>query len=118
MRLFAAIFKDGNDGAIIVGNLDGFYAGVGDAMSRADFFTMEGGNVGIYVYKPDGTMARKIGDASMTGIHGLCINDENGEQFLYGAHLSHQRAIKVKPTNPAEIDALMKADAYTKHIAQ
>src|SRR5437870_1676477 len=26
--------------------------------------------------------------------------------------------IRVKPTNPAEIDALMKSDAYTKHIGQ
>ena len=26
--------------------------------------------------------------------------------------------IKVKPTNASEIDGLMKADAYTKHIAQ
>ena len=26
--------------------------------------------------------------------------------------------IRVKPTNPSEIDALLKADAYTKHIAQ
>jgi glycine cleavage system H protein len=26
--------------------------------------------------------------------------------------------IRVKPTNPTEIDALLKADAYTKHIGQ
>jgi len=26
--------------------------------------------------------------------------------------------IKVKPTSPAEIDGLMKSDAYTKHIGQ
>lgn len=26
--------------------------------------------------------------------------------------------IKVKPSNPSEIDGLMKADAYTKHIGQ
>jgi len=26
--------------------------------------------------------------------------------------------IKVKPTNPSEMDALMKSDAYTKHIGQ
>jgi glycine cleavage system H protein len=26
--------------------------------------------------------------------------------------------IKVKPTNPSEIDGLMKSDAYTKHIGK
>ena len=26
--------------------------------------------------------------------------------------------IKVKPSNPSEIDALMRSDAYTKHIGQ
>ncbi len=26
--------------------------------------------------------------------------------------------IKIKPSNPAEIDGMMKADAYTKHIGQ
>lgn len=26
--------------------------------------------------------------------------------------------IKVKPSNPSELDALMKSDAYTKHIGQ
>jgi glycine cleavage system H protein len=26
--------------------------------------------------------------------------------------------IRVKPTNPAEIDGLLKADAYTKHVGQ
>ena len=29
-----------------------------------------------------------------------------------------RRCETVKPTNPAEIDALMKSDAYTKHIGQ
>jgi glycine cleavage system H protein len=26
--------------------------------------------------------------------------------------------IRIKPTNPSEIDALLKSDAYTKHIGQ
>lgn len=63
------------------------------------YCTMDGGAAaiaGIVVYKPDGTIARTIGDASLTGIHGLCINDEGGEEFLYGAHLSAKRAIKMK----------------------
>jgi hypothetical protein len=26
--------------------------------------------------------------------------------------------VKLKPSNPSEIDALLKADAYTKHTGQ
>jgi DNA-binding beta-propeller fold protein YncE len=60
------------------------------------YFTMEAGPHAIYVYKPDGTMARAIDDPKLLGIHGLCINDENGEQFIYGAHLAGARAVKLK----------------------
>lgn len=60
------------------------------------YFTMDGGPSAIMVYKPDGTFVRALGDESLTGIHGLCINDENGEQFLYGAHLKARRAVKLK----------------------
>jgi DNA-binding beta-propeller fold protein YncE len=60
------------------------------------YFTMDGGAGAILVYKTDGTFVGTIGDESLMGIHGLCINDENGEQFLYGAHLKARRAVKMK----------------------
>jgi DNA-binding beta-propeller fold protein YncE len=60
------------------------------------YCTMDGGPDGILVYKPDGTFARAIGGEALTGIHGLCINDEGGEQFLYAAHLKGKRGLKMK----------------------
>jgi len=60
------------------------------------YFTMDGGPNAILVYKPDGTFLRALGDESLTGIHGVAINDENGEQFIYAAHLKGRRALKLK----------------------
>ena len=60
------------------------------------YFTMDGGPSAILVYKPDGTLVRALGDEKLTGIHGLCINDEGGEQFLYAAHLKGKQALKLK----------------------
>jgi DNA-binding beta-propeller fold protein YncE len=60
------------------------------------YFTMDGGGEGILVYKPDGTFLKALGGEKLTGIHGLNINDENGEQFLYAAQPKHKRAVKLK----------------------
>jgi hypothetical protein len=61
------------------------------------YFTMDPpSQQAILVYKADGTFVKSIGGADLAGIHGLTINEENGEQFLYGAHLSGQRAVKLK----------------------
>lgn len=60
------------------------------------YFTMDGGPSAIMVYKPDGTLLSALGDEKLTGIHGLCINDEGGEQFLYAAHLKGRQALKMK----------------------
>ena len=60
------------------------------------YFTMDGGPSAILVYKPDGSFLRALGDESLTGIHGLCINDEGDEQFIYAAHLKGRRALKMK----------------------
>lgn len=59
------------------------------------YFTMDGGPHGILVYTPDGKFVRGIADKH-TGIHGLCINEENGEEFLYGAWLKGKEALKLK----------------------
>jgi sugar lactone lactonase YvrE len=59
------------------------------------YFTMNSDAPGILVYSADGKLVRGIA-GNLTGIHGLCINEENGEQFLYGAHLSGSNAVKLK----------------------
>jgi hypothetical protein len=59
------------------------------------YFSMEKEAPGILVYSADGKMVRGIGD-KMVGLHGLCIHEENGEEFLYAAHLSGHEAVKMK----------------------
>ncbi len=59
------------------------------------YISMDGGPHGILVYGADGKMVRGIAD-KYTGIHGLMINDENGEQFLYGARNGHADVLKLK----------------------
>jgi DNA-binding beta-propeller fold protein YncE len=60
------------------------------------YFSMDGGPHAILVYKPDGTFVRGIGDEKLLKIHGMCINDEGGEQFIYAAHLGGKQALKLK----------------------
>ena len=50
---------------------------------------------GIYVFKPDGTLVKTIAE-KFSGIHGVCIHEENGEQFIYAAHLKGAQALKLK----------------------
>ncbi len=50
---------------------------------------------GIYVFKPDGTLVTTLA-AEFTGIHGMNIREENGEEFIYAAHLKGKQALKLK----------------------
>jgi DNA-binding beta-propeller fold protein YncE len=59
------------------------------------YFSMDSGDKAILVYAPDGKFLRAFGD-KLTGCHGLCINEENGEEFIYAAHLKGPQAIKFK----------------------
>ena len=59
------------------------------------YFSMDGGKQGIMVYAPDGKFIKSIAD-EFVGIHGLCLNVENGEEFLYGAWLHGKKAVKLK----------------------
>ena len=59
------------------------------------YISMDGGPHGILVYGADGKMVRGIVDKD-TGIHGLCINEENGEEFIYGARNGHAEVLKLK----------------------
>jgi hypothetical protein len=49
---------------------------------------------GIYVFNPDGTLSRSIA-GDYAGIHGLCIREEKGEEFIYAAHLKGQQGLKL-----------------------
>lgn len=59
------------------------------------YFSMDQGPHGILVYSPDGKLVRGFAD-DFVGIHGMCLNEENGEQFLYCAHLAGHQAVKMK----------------------
>jgi hypothetical protein len=50
---------------------------------------------GICVLNPDGSIAKWIAP-DFSGIHALCINEENGEEFIYAAHLKGSQAAKLK----------------------
>jgi sugar lactone lactonase YvrE len=51
---------------------------------------------GIVVYSPEGKFLRGFGGKEFAGCHGLCINEEGGEQFIYAAHLAGAQAVKFK----------------------
>ena len=59
------------------------------------YFSMDQGPEGILVYSPDGKLLRSFAD-KFVGIHGMCLNDEDGEQFIYAAHLKGRQAVKMK----------------------
>ncbi len=59
------------------------------------YFSMDGGPHGIMVYAPDGKMVRAMADKYI-GIHGLMINNEGGEEFIYGARNGHADVLKMK----------------------
>lgn len=50
---------------------------------------------GIYVFAPDGKLVRTMAP-EVTGIHGLCLREEKGEEFIYAAHLKGAQAVKLK----------------------
>lgn len=49
----------------------------------------------IAVFSPDGKILRQF-DKAFRGCHGLAINEEDGEEFIYAAHLAKQSAVKFK----------------------
>jgi hypothetical protein len=60
------------------------------------YFSMDEGPNAILVYGADGKMIKGIGGPDLLRIHGMCLNEENGEEFIYGAHLGGRRAVKLK----------------------
>jgi DNA-binding beta-propeller fold protein YncE len=59
------------------------------------YFSMDGGPHGILVYSPDGKFQRGIAD-KLTGIHGMAIREEDGQEYIYAAHLAGKQAVKLK----------------------
>lgn len=62
------------------------------------YFSMDGpaDGPGILVYSPDGKFLRGLVGKEFLGCHGLAINEENGEEFIYAAHLKAKQAVKFK----------------------
>ena len=77
-------------------NLGSTHGGVVVDKKGQIYFSMDTGPDAILVYGPDGKMIKGIGGADLLKIHGMCLNEENGEEFIYGAHLGGARAVKLK----------------------
>jgi len=77
-------------------NLGSTHGGVVVDKKGNIYFSMDTGPDAILVYGPDGKMIKGIGGADLLKIHGMCLNEENGEEFIYAAHLAGARAVKLK----------------------
>jgi sugar lactone lactonase YvrE len=75
--------------------LGGTHGGVVVDKQGLIYFSMQKVAPGILVYSPDGKLVRGICD-KMVDLHGLCIHEENGEEFIYAAHLGGHEAVKMK----------------------
>lgn len=58
------------------------------------YCSMDSGEYGILVYRPDGSLLRSIAKG-LTGIHGMCIRQEDGGERIYAAHLSGAQVLKL-----------------------
>jgi hypothetical protein len=76
-------------------NLGSTHGGVLVDKNGNIYFSMDAGPQGILVYSPDGKMIRGFAE-KFVGIHGMCLNDEDGQQYLYAAHLKGRQAVKMK----------------------
>jgi hypothetical protein len=71
---------------------------------------------GILVFKPDGTLLKTIAP-ECKGCHSLIIREENGNEYLYAAHLLSNRAVKLTTDGTLvwEIKAPMESGLYDLH---
>jgi NHL repeat len=76
-------------------NLGATHGGVVVDKQGHIYFSMDAGPQGMLEYSPDGKFIRGFAE-KFVGMHGLCLNEENGEQFLYAAHLAGRQAVKMK----------------------
>jgi len=59
------------------------------------YFTMTAATRESWSTRPEGKFVKSIAD-KYVGIHGVWLNTENGEQFIYGAWLKGKKALKLK----------------------
>ena len=59
------------------------------------YFSMDGGPNAVMVYSPDGKFLRGLGGEDLTGIHGMVLREEGGQEFIYAAHLKGKQAVKL-----------------------
>jgi DNA-binding beta-propeller fold protein YncE len=59
------------------------------------YFSMDSGPNGIMVYTPEGKLVKSIAN-EFAGIHGMTLREENGEEFIYAAHLKGKQVVKLK----------------------
>jgi len=77
-------------------NLGSTHGGVVVDKKGQIYFSMDGGPDAILVYGADGKMIKGIGGKDLVGIHGICLNEENGEEFIYGAMNDKGKVVKLK----------------------
>ena len=53
------------------------------------------GKEGVLVYSPEGKIVRTLGK-ELSGVHGMQIREENGEEFIYAAHAGRHHVLKTK----------------------
>lgn len=58
---------------------------------------------GICVFAPDGSFVESIATDS-PGIHSLTLREEDGREYLYGAHLNGQRVVKFSTDGTLELE--------------
>ncbi len=49
---------------------------------------------GFYVFQPDGTLVRTMAP-EFSGVHGMMIREENGQEYIYAAHLKGSQIVKL-----------------------
>ncbi|MHB8898691.1 MAG: NHL repeat-containing protein [Thermoguttaceae bacterium] len=58
------------------------------------YCSLDSGDFGILVYGPDGAFLREAG-RGLAGIHGMCLREEGGDEFIYAAHLRDAQVLKL-----------------------
>jgi hypothetical protein len=75
-------------------NLGATHGGVVVDKAGSIYFSMDQGPQGILVYGADGKMQRGFAE-KFIGMHGLCLNEEDGVEYIYAAHLAGKQAVKM-----------------------
>lgn len=86
----------------------------GVAVARnGEIYTATDGPEGIAVFAPDGTLARTVGK-EFSGCHSLLLREEDGQEFLYAAHLRGHQVVKLRldGTSVWTLAAPMESKAY------